>query len=94
MDRYRLRWEEAVYEPGEVKAVAYRDGQVLGEAVVRTAGPPAALRLTPDRPGSRPTATTSATCWWRPWTPRRPLPAGHERCDLFHPGTGRHRRCG
>jgi len=49
MDRYRLRWEDTVYEPGEVRAVAYRDGQRLGEAVVRTAGEPAALRLTPDR---------------------------------------------
>ena len=49
IDRYRLRWEEVIHEPGEVKAVAYRDGEVLGEAVVRTAGDPAALRLTPER---------------------------------------------
>ena len=49
IDRYRLRWEEVVYEPGEVKAVAYRNGQVVGEATMRTAGPPATLRLTPDR---------------------------------------------
>jgi beta-galactosidase len=49
MDRYRLRWEETLYEPGEVRAVAYRGGKILGEASVRTAGPPAALRLVPDR---------------------------------------------
>ena len=49
MDRYRLRWEDVVYEPGEVKAVAYRRGQKLGEAVVRTTGEPAGLRLSPDR---------------------------------------------
>ena len=49
MDRYRLRWEDTVYEPGEVRAIAYRNGRELGEAVVRTAGPAASLRLTPDR---------------------------------------------
>jgi hypothetical protein len=49
MDRYRLRWEDVVYEPGTLKAVAYRNDVMIGEAVLRTAGPPAALRLTPDR---------------------------------------------
>jgi beta-galactosidase len=38
-----------VYEPGELKAVAYKDGRQIGEAVMRTASRPAALRLTPDR---------------------------------------------
>jgi len=47
--RYRLRWNDVVYEPGELKAVAYKDGRVIGEAVMRTAGAPARLRLTPDR---------------------------------------------
>jgi beta-galactosidase len=46
---YRLRWNEVVYEPGELKAVAYKDGRKIGEAVMRTAEEPAALRLTPDR---------------------------------------------
>jgi len=49
MDRYRLRWEDVVYEPGELRAVAYKAGRKLGVAVVRTAGDPAKLRLTPDR---------------------------------------------
>lgn len=48
-DKYRLRWMDVVYEPGELKAVAYKDGKQIGEAVMRTAGPPAALRLSPDR---------------------------------------------
>jgi len=48
IDRYRLRWEDVVYRPGEVRAVAYKDGKKIGEAVVRTAGPTAALRLTPE----------------------------------------------
>ena len=46
---YRLRWNEVVYEPGELKAVAYKNGTEIGSAVVRTAGEPAAIRLTPDR---------------------------------------------
>jgi hypothetical protein len=46
---YRLRWNDVSYAPGELKAVAYRDGEPIGEAVVRTAGEPAAVRLTPDR---------------------------------------------
>jgi len=32
-----------------LKAVSYKGGQLIGEAVVRTAGEPAKLRLTPDR---------------------------------------------
>jgi beta-galactosidase len=46
---YRLRWNDVVYEPGELKAVAYKGGKEIGSTVVRTAGQPAALRLTPDR---------------------------------------------
>jgi beta-galactosidase len=46
---YRLRWNDVVYEPGELKAVAYKSGRKIGEAVMRTAGPPGVLRLTPDR---------------------------------------------
>lgn len=47
--RYRLRWNDVVYEPGELKAVAYKDGNVIGQAVMKTAEAPARLRLTPDR---------------------------------------------
>jgi beta-galactosidase len=46
---YRLRWNDVVYEPGELKAVAYKNGQQIGEATMRTAGKPATIRLTPDR---------------------------------------------
>lgn len=53
MDRYRLRWEDVLYEPGEVRAIAYKDGVRLGEAAVRTADPPAVLRLRPDRDSLR-----------------------------------------
>jgi len=47
--KYRLRFNDVVYEPGELKAVAYKDGKKIGEAVMRTADEPAAIRLTPDR---------------------------------------------
>jgi len=46
---YRLRWNEVTYEPGELKAVAYKDGRQIGAAIMRTAGKPATIRLTPDR---------------------------------------------
>ena len=48
-DKYRLRFNDVVYEPGELKAVAYKDGKRIGEAVMRTSGEPAVIRLTPDR---------------------------------------------
>ncbi|MEZ5278134.1 MAG: glycoside hydrolase family 2 TIM barrel-domain containing protein [Opitutaceae bacterium] len=46
---YRLRWNEVAYAPGQLKAIAYRDGRAIGEAMVETAGEPVALRLTTDR---------------------------------------------
>jgi len=50
MSRYRLMWNETVYEPGEVKAVAYNaDGSVAGEAVIRTADKPYKLVLSSNR---------------------------------------------
>jgi beta-galactosidase len=48
-DRYALRWLEVPYAPGELKAVAYRNGRKVGSAVMRTAGEPAKLLLTADR---------------------------------------------
>lgn len=50
VDRYRLRWNDVVYEPGEIKVVAYdADGKIAGEKTVRTAGKAASLRITPNR---------------------------------------------
>ena len=46
--RYRLRWADVPNEPGELKAVAFRDGKKVGETVLRTAGRPVAIRLTAD----------------------------------------------
>jgi len=47
--KYRLRWNDVVYEPGELKAFAYKDGKEIGRAVMRTAGESVTIRLTPDR---------------------------------------------
>ncbi|MBQ7691831.1 MAG: DUF4982 domain-containing protein [Muribaculaceae bacterium] len=50
LDRYRLRWRNVRYEPGELKVVAYdAAGNRADEQVVRTAGRPHALRLEPER---------------------------------------------
>ena len=50
LDRYRLRWMDVVYEPGEIKVVAYdANGKAVAEEVVRTAGKPHHIELTADR---------------------------------------------
>jgi beta-galactosidase len=49
VDAYRLRWQEVPYEPGELKAVAYKNGEKIGEAKVNTAREAVGLRLTTDR---------------------------------------------
>lgn len=46
---YRLRWDDVRYEPGELKVVAYKNGQPWAEDTVKTAGAPAQLALTADR---------------------------------------------
>jgi len=48
-ERYRLMWLDVSYEPGELKAIAYKEGEVIGEAVVKTTGEPYSIKLTPDR---------------------------------------------
>ena len=46
LDRYRLRWNNVKYQPGEVKVVVYdAQGNKAGEKIVTTAGKPSALQL-------------------------------------------------
>lgn len=52
-DIYRLCWDEVVYEPGEVKVVAYKDGKVWAEDRVVTAGKTAKMEVTSDRPAMK-----------------------------------------
>lgn len=45
-NRYRLMWHDVVYEPGEVKVIAYdRNGKATAEKVIRTAGKPHRIEL-------------------------------------------------
>jgi beta-galactosidase len=46
---YRIRWDDVVYEPGELKVVAYKDGKEWATDTVRTTGPAVKLLLEPDR---------------------------------------------
>ncbi len=50
-DRYRLRWNDVVYQPGELKVVAYdASGNPAEEKIVRTAGKAKSLRITAHQP--------------------------------------------
>src|SRR5690606_1394919 len=46
---YRLRWDEVVYQPGELRVQAYRDGTPWAQARMETTGAPARLALEADR---------------------------------------------
>jgi len=45
LERFRLMWNETRYEPGEVLAVAYRDGKEVARQSVKTAGAPHHIEL-------------------------------------------------
>jgi beta-galactosidase len=48
--RYRLMWNDVVYEPGELKVIAYDEsGAPVAEKVVRTAGRPHHLEIVNGR---------------------------------------------
>jgi beta-galactosidase len=46
--QYHVMWR-VVFEPGEVKVVARKDGIQVGEKIIKTAGSPYQIRLTYDR---------------------------------------------
>ena len=46
---YRLRWDDVVYQPGELKVVAYKHHARWAQDVVRTTGPANQLLLEADR---------------------------------------------
>jgi beta-galactosidase len=50
---YRLRWNDVKYEPGELKVVAYRDGEPWADDTVRTTGEPTSVSLSFDRASIR-----------------------------------------
>jgi len=48
--RYRLMWNDVVYEPGEIKVVGYdENNKAVAEQTIKTAGKSYTLRLTADR---------------------------------------------
>ena len=49
IDRYRLRWNNVKYEPGELKVIVYDErGKEVGTETIRTAGTPSQIQLTGD----------------------------------------------
>ena len=49
IERFRLMWLDVIYEPGNLKAVAYKNDVKTGEATTHTAGEAYRLKLTADR---------------------------------------------
>ena len=47
--QYRLQWNNVIYTPGELKAVAYKNGKEWATDTVKTTGPAATLHLSADR---------------------------------------------
>lgn len=47
--QYRLRWDDVVYQPGELRVVAYKNGKQWAEQTVKTTGPAAKIALEADR---------------------------------------------
>lgn len=46
---YRLRWDDVVYQPGELKVVAYKSGKKWATSTMKTTGAAAKLVLEADR---------------------------------------------
>jgi beta-galactosidase len=55
---YHVGWR-VTFEPGEVKVVARKDGSVVGEQTIRTAGAPERIRLSVDYQGKTTTFITA-----------------------------------
>jgi len=50
LDSYRLRWDNTIYEPGELKVVAYNEkGEVVATKTIHTASEPAQIKLTVNK---------------------------------------------
>ena len=50
LGRYRLRWNDVTYQPGEGKVVGYNAmGEAVAEKSTRTAGKPHQIKLSADR---------------------------------------------
>lgn len=47
--QYRLRWDDVVYEPGELKVITYKDNKLWAESKVKTTNVPLKLISSADR---------------------------------------------
>ena len=63
--KYRLRWDNVTYEPGELKAVAYKGGAKIGEQVIAQRDRPRRFVSRRTGPLWRPRARIFPTSWWR-----------------------------
>jgi beta-galactosidase len=54
---YRLRWDEVVYQPGELRVIAYRNGIRWAEDRMKTTGKAAGLSMSADRQQAKPDGT-------------------------------------
>ena len=48
--QYRLRWDDVIYEPGELRAIAYKNGEKWAEDLVKTTTAPTQVMMEVDRP--------------------------------------------
>ncbi|MCF7849409.1 MAG: DUF4982 domain-containing protein [Kiritimatiellales bacterium] len=46
---YRLRWDDVIYQPGELKVAAYKGGKLWAEDTMKTTGTAVAVKLAADR---------------------------------------------
>ena len=49
VERFRLMWNNVIYQPGEIKFIVYKNNQKIGEVVKKTTGTPYQLKITPDK---------------------------------------------
>jgi beta-galactosidase len=54
---YRLKWDSVLYQPGELKVIAYKNGVKWAEDVMRTTEKASQLSATADRPAVHPNGT-------------------------------------
>jgi beta-galactosidase len=54
---YRLKWDDVVYQPGELKVIAYKNGNKWAEDVVRTTDKASVLSMAADRSLVQPDGT-------------------------------------
>lgn len=47
--QYRFRWDDVVYQPGELKVIAYKNGRVWAENVVKTTDTASQISMKADR---------------------------------------------